>query len=58
MFKKLLKYGLKYGLEYALKRYGSRMQGKPYGGYTNAYGVPSKRYYKKRKKKKLFDLFD
>jgi hypothetical protein len=57
MLKKLLKYGLRY----ALKRYGSRMRGGSYGGY-NKYGhgdpYSGKRYYKKRKRKKLFDLFD
>ncbi len=51
----MLKKLLKFGLELALKRYGSRMQRKPYGGY-NSFG--SKGYYKKRKKRKLFDLFD
>jgi hypothetical protein len=57
----MLKKLLKFGLEYALKRYGSRMRGGSYSSYNKyGYGDPllGKRYYKKRKKKKLFDLFD
>lgn len=54
----VLKKLLKYGLEYALKRYQSRSYRKSYSGY-DGYGYPGKRYYKKRKRKsKLFDLFD
>jgi Zn-finger nucleic acid-binding protein len=56
----VLKKLLKYGLEYAFRRYQSRSYRKPYGGYDSyGYGYPGKRYYKKRKRKsKLFDLFD
>jgi hypothetical protein len=54
----MLKKLLKFGLEYALKRYQSRSYKRPYGGYDSYYGYPGKRHYKKRKRKKLFDLFD
>jgi hypothetical protein len=55
----MLKKLLKFGLEYALKRYQSRSRHGRYGGYNKYGGFGYKKsYYKKRKKNKLFDLFD
>jgi Zn-finger nucleic acid-binding protein len=56
----MLKKLLKFGLEYALRRYQSRSH---YGGYSRyskygGFGYKKGYYKKRRKKNKLFDLFD
>jgi hypothetical protein len=55
----MLKKLLKFGLEYALRRYQSRAHDGGYSRYNSYGGFGYKKdHYKKRKRKKLFDLFD